>query len=59
MTLVDTGPLVAALDRRESNHRWATGIFERLREPLWTCGAVLSETTRHGICAHGESCAGE
>jgi predicted nucleic acid-binding protein len=36
---------VAALDRRESNHRWATGIFKELREPLWTCGAVLSETS--------------
>jgi predicted nucleic acid-binding protein len=45
MTLLDTGPLVAALDRRESNHRWATGVFEELREPLWTCGAVLSEAS--------------
>jgi predicted nucleic acid-binding protein len=45
MTLLDTGPLVAALDRRESHHRWATGIFEELREPMWTCGAVLSETS--------------
>ncbi len=45
MTLLDTGPLVAALDRRESHHRWATGVFEELREPTWTCGAVLSETS--------------
>jgi predicted nucleic acid-binding protein len=45
MTLLDTGPLVAALDRRESHHRWATGMVEDLREPMWTCGAVLSETS--------------
>lgn len=45
MILLDTGPLVAALDRRESHHRWAVRIFQELREPLWTCGAVLSETS--------------
>ena len=45
MIFLDTGPLVAALDRRESHHRWAIGLFAELREPMWTCGAVLSETS--------------
>lgn len=42
--LVDTGPLLAMLDRNDRHHGW---VVEQLREatrPLLTCEAVLSET---------------
>ena len=41
--LLDTGPLVALLDRRESHHQWAVDQIKQLVPPLITCGAVLSE----------------
>jgi uncharacterized protein len=40
---VDTGPIVALLDRRDSHHEWAKAEIAKLREPLVTCEAVLSE----------------
>ena len=43
VSLIDTGPLVAALDRAESHHQWAVSLMERLAPPLLTCEAVLSE----------------
>jgi predicted nucleic acid-binding protein len=42
-TLVDTGPLVAFLNRRDRHHHWAVDTMARLRPPLLTCEAVLSE----------------
>lgn len=44
VTLVDTGPLVAFLNRRDRHHRWVVDTMARLRPPLLTCEAVLSET---------------
>ncbi len=41
--ILDAGPLVAALDRRESPHEWANWQMARLQPPLLTCEAVLSE----------------
>lgn len=41
--LVDTGALVALLDRSDAWHSWAVGIFKTLRPPLLTCQAVLAE----------------
>ena len=43
-TLVDSGPLVALLVRRDQHHDWAVQQFERLTAPFLTCEAVLSET---------------
>jgi len=42
-SLVDTGPLVAMLNERDSHHRWITEQFAEVRPPLLTCEAVLSE----------------
>jgi predicted nucleic acid-binding protein len=41
--LVDTGPLVAMLDRREKHHSWAVEQMSRLRQPLSVCEAVVTE----------------
>ena len=41
--LIDTGPLVAAIDRREQLHAWCDDQVRRARVPLWTCESVISE----------------
>lgn len=41
--LVDTGPLAAWLNVNDKHHSWAKAQFGRLRPPLTTCEAVLSE----------------
>lgn len=41
--LLDTGPLVALLDRRDAYHSWAKSQWASLKPPLLTCEAVLSE----------------
>jgi predicted nucleic acid-binding protein len=42
--LVDTGPLVAALSRRDKHHEWARSHFESATQPFETCEAVISES---------------
>lgn len=41
--LLDTGPLVAYLNRSDRYHKWAIERWSGLFDPLWTCEAVLSE----------------
>jgi len=41
--LLDTGPLVAYLNRRERNHPWALEAFASVQPPLYTCESVISE----------------
>ncbi|MEN9812679.1 MAG: hypothetical protein RL479_1365 [Verrucomicrobiota bacterium] len=41
--ILDTGPLVGAIDRDDQWHPWAAAQFARLRPPALTCEAVLSE----------------
>jgi uncharacterized protein len=41
--LLDAGPLVAGLDRRDQYHVWAIDQITHIRRPLLTCEAVLSE----------------
>lgn len=41
--LLDAGPLVALLNRREQHHAWARRTLDALDAPLLTCEAVLSE----------------
>lgn len=43
LVLVDTGPLVAALRRRDCHHAWTRAQLEAYAGPLLTCEAVLSE----------------
>jgi len=42
--VVDTGPLVALLDKRDRYHAWTIERMANIRQPLFTCEAVLSET---------------
>lgn len=41
--MVDTGPIVALLDARDSYHSWARDTFADIEPPLATCDAVLAE----------------
>jgi predicted nucleic acid-binding protein len=41
--LLDTGPLVAYLNRTDRHHKWAVECWASLYDPLFTCEAVLSE----------------
>lgn len=41
--IVDTGPLVALLNRRERHHSWAVETMDVIEPPIFTCEAVLSE----------------
>ena len=40
---MDTGPLVALLNRREARHDWIKKQLTEIEPPLLTCEAVLSE----------------
>jgi len=42
--IVDTGPLVAFLDRAEQHHRWEAKRVEELDTPLLVCEPVLAES---------------
>lgn len=41
--IMDTGPLVAFLDRSEAHHTWAVDQFRQMSVPLLTCEPVLTE----------------
>jgi predicted nucleic acid-binding protein len=42
--IVDTGPLVAMIDRDEDQHPWASAQLRGFQHPLLTCDAVLTES---------------
>lgn len=42
-TLLDTGPLVAALNARDVHHAWASARWAELEAPMLTCEAVVAE----------------
>ena len=44
-TILDTGPLVALLNRADQHHAWTLQALERLSLPLWTCEPVLTEAS--------------
>ena len=41
--ILDTGPLVAFLNRRDRYHRWAKDRWAEIAPPMFTCEAVLAE----------------
>ncbi len=41
--IVDTGPLVAFLDRHDPLHAWACARLGDFDEPMLTCEGVISE----------------
>ena len=41
--ILDTGPLVALLNRRDRHHGWAREQWTHIAPPLLTCEAVLAE----------------
>jgi len=43
ITVCDTGPIVAYLNRNDPYHDWAVAVMKQVRPPLLTCEAVLTE----------------
>lgn len=41
--ILDTGPLVAFLNRRDKFHNWAMAQWDQIAPPMLTCEAVVSE----------------
>lgn len=41
--LLDTGPLVSILNRRDAYHQWASDKLDGINPPLMTCEAVITE----------------
>ena len=41
--VVDTGPLVALLNRRDRHHGWVREVLDTVEPPIFTCEAVVSE----------------
>ncbi len=43
LIMLDTGPLVALLNRHDAHHSWCTEQAASLAPPFYTCEAVLAE----------------
>jgi predicted nucleic acid-binding protein len=43
ITICDTGPLVAYLNRNDPYHAWAVAVMKQVQPPLLTCEPVLTE----------------
>lgn len=43
--IVDTGPLVALLNRNDNAHTWVVQQLRDIQPPMLTCESVLAETT--------------
>ncbi|MEP7347295.1 MAG: PIN domain-containing protein [Gemmatimonadaceae bacterium] len=41
--LIDTGPVVALLNRRDRHHAWVRDVLDTVEPPIFTCEAVVSE----------------
>jgi predicted nucleic acid-binding protein len=41
--VVDTGPLVALLNRSDRHHEWVREVLDTIEPPVFTCEAVISE----------------
>jgi uncharacterized protein len=45
--IVDTGPLVGWINRRDQWHRWSVSVMEALATPLISCESVIAEAAWH------------
>lgn len=43
ISICDTGPLIAYLNRRDPHHRWAVALMQQVIAPMLTSEAVLTE----------------
>jgi predicted nucleic acid-binding protein len=43
ITICDTGPLLAYLNRNDPHHLWAVALMKQVRAPLLVCDPVLTE----------------
>jgi uncharacterized protein len=43
--IIDTGPLVALLNRRDNAHHWVLAQMQDMQPPFITCEAVLAEAS--------------
>lgn len=43
ITICDTGPLVAYLNRNDPHHAWAVAVMKQVRPPMLVCEPVLTE----------------
>lgn len=43
MIILDAGPIVALLNRRDSSHPWVREVLKTLRGPFVSCEAVVAE----------------
>jgi len=50
--VLDTGPLVAFIDKQDAAHRWAAEQLAALEPPFLTCEAVISESLFLLVEAH-------
>lgn len=41
--VIDTGPIVALLNRRDRHHAWTRDVLDTVEPPVFTCEAVVSE----------------
>ena len=41
--VIDTGPVVALLNRRDRHHAWVREVLDTVEPPIFTCEAVISE----------------
>lgn len=42
--VIDTGPIVALLNRGDRYHAWVREVLDTVEPPLFTCEAVISES---------------
>jgi predicted nucleic acid-binding protein len=45
--IVDTGPLVGWINRRDQWHKWSVSVMAVLEPPLLTCESVIAEAAWH------------
>ena len=43
ITICDTGPLLAYLNRNDEHHDWAVAMMKQVRAPMLVCEPVLTE----------------